>query len=70
MGMFAPENAQVAQIVIDLLEIEGKEKVLNYIKEGQTLLNVVNEQKSQIEQLTALLAKFKQNQQAMPGGNV
>ncbi len=55
LGVFNPENAQSSQIAIELMEFEGKEKVLSYIKEGQTLYNIVRQQAAQIQQLTAML---------------
>lgn len=55
MGMFNPENSQAAMIAIELMEFDNKEKALSYIKEGQTLYNLVQQQAAQIQQLTAML---------------
>lgn len=59
MGAFNPENAQAAQIAIDLMEFEGKEKVLSYIKEGQTLYNIVQQQAQQIQQYQTILGQMQ-----------
>lgn len=48
MGMFAPENAQMALITIEMMEFEGKDKVIEYIKQGQTLMNIIEQQKQVI----------------------
>ena len=45
MGIFNPENAQMALITIEMMEFEGKDKVIEYIKQGQTLMNVIEQQK-------------------------
>ena len=58
MGAFNPENAQAAQIAIELMEFDGKEKVLNYIKEGQTLYNVVQQQQAQIQQYQMMMSQM------------
>ena len=66
MGMFNPENAQVAQIAIEMMEFEGKEKILSYIREGQTLLNVVKEQQAQIQQMSQMLNTMQQSGVGLP----
>ena len=66
MGAFNPENAQAAQIAIELMDFEGKEKVLNYIKEGQTLYNVVQQQAQQIQQMQMMMSGMTPQQGAMP----
>ena len=55
MGVFNPENAQGAMIAVELMEFEGKDKVLSYVKEGQTLYNIVQQQQAQIQQLMSMM---------------
>lgn len=62
MGVFNPENAQMASIMLDMMEFEGKEKVLEKICQGQTLLNLVNQLNGQLEQMNKALDQA--NQQA------
>ncbi len=45
MGILNPENAQMALITVEMMEFEGKDKVIEYIKQGQTLMNVIEQQK-------------------------
>lgn len=57
LGVFEPERAQASLIAVELMEFEGKEKLLAYIREGQTLHNVVQQQAEQIQQLRMMLAQ-------------
>ena len=58
MGAFNPERAQEMLIAIDLMEFEGKEKVVDYVKEGQTLLNMLQQAHGQIMKYEAILAQL------------
>lgn len=40
-GFFDPERAQQALICLEMMDFEGKEKVLDYVQQGQTLLNQI-----------------------------
>ena len=53
LGFFAPENAQQASIALEALEFDGKEQILEKVKEGATLLNTCNQLKARLEQITA-----------------
>lgn len=59
MGAFNPQNAQAAQIALELMEFEGKDKVLTYVKEGQTLFNIVQQQQAQIQQMQMLISQMQ-----------
>ncbi len=59
LGAFNPENAQSALIAVELMEFEGKEKVLSYIREGQTLYNVVQQQAAEIQQMQTVLMQVQ-----------
>ena len=52
-GVFAPENAQAAMTVLELMEFEGKEKALDFVKQGMTLQN----QLAQMQQTLEMLAR-------------
>ena len=55
MGFFNPEMAQQSMIALDMMDFEGIEKIREKIAEGQTLLNIVQQQQQQIAQLAGLL---------------
>lgn len=63
MGAFNPERAQEIQGVLLMMEFEGKEKVEDYVKEGQTLLNMLQQAQAQIMQYEMMLAQLG----ALPG---
>jgi hypothetical protein len=41
-GFFEPERAQQSLIALEMMDFEGKEKIVEYVTQGQTLLNQVN----------------------------
>ena len=59
MGIFNPENAQMALAMLELMDFEGKDKVISYVSQGATLHNVVMQQRQQIAQLQAMLGKVR-----------
>lgn len=55
MGFFDPNRAQEAMIALDMMEFEGKDKVMEKVMQGQTLLNVVQQMSMQMQQMATLL---------------
>ena len=55
MGFFNPEQAQQSLMALDMMDFEGIEKLREKVAEGQTLLNIVQQQQQQIAQLAAML---------------
>ena len=55
MGFFNPERAQEALIALEMMEFEGKEKVVEQIQQGQTLLSIVQQQSQLLAQLTGMM---------------
>lgn len=55
MGFFNPEAAQQSMLALEMMDFEGIEKVKEHVQQGQTLLNIVQQQQQQIAQLTQLL---------------
>lgn len=55
MGFFNPERAQEAMIALDMMEFEGKDKVLQQVQQGQTLMNLIQQMSAQMQQMAALL---------------
>ena len=60
MGIFNPENAQMALAMLELMDFEGKEKVVRYVSEGATLHNVIQQQMQTIAQLQQMLGMAQQ----------
>lgn len=54
-GFFNPEMAQQALICLDMMDFEGKEGVMEHIKEGQTLFNQVQMLNQQVMGVTQAL---------------
>ena len=55
MGFFNPEMAQQTMIALDMMDFEGIDKIREKVAQGQTLLNIVQQQQQQIAQLAGLL---------------
>lgn len=55
MGMFAAERADEALIALEGMQFEGKEKLMDMIRNNKTLLDAVNELAQQNEMLQAML---------------
>lgn len=66
LGVFNPELAQQSLVMLDMMEFEGKEKIKQYVMEGQTLQNIVMQQQQQIMQLTAQLGMIVNPQMGQP----
>ena len=43
MGFFNPERAQEALLALEMMDFEGKDKIVDQVREGQTLLNLLNQ---------------------------
>ncbi|MCQ4771893.1 hypothetical protein NE579_15820, partial [Intestinimonas massiliensis] len=54
-GLFNPERAQEAVIALEMMEFEGKDKVMEQVRRGQTLLNVFQQMAAQMDQMAMLL---------------
>lgn len=55
LGFFNPQRAQEAVGALEMMEFEGKEKVLEQIKQGKTLMNSMEQMGKQMEQMGTLL---------------
>ncbi len=58
-GLLNPQNAQMAVPVIKMMTFEGKDEILRYIEEGQTLLNQLTEMQQANQQLMRELAMMQ-----------
>lgn len=54
-GLFNPERAQEAVIALEMMEFEGKDKVMEQVRRGQTLLHVCQQMAAQMDQMAMLL---------------
>ena len=63
-GLFAPQNADSALAVLDMMQFEGKDKVVERVQQNGTLAQMVQQLMMQVQQLTAALGM----QQAAPAG--
>lgn len=51
LGFFNPERAQEALGALEMMEFEGKEKVAEQVRQGQTLLNTCKQMSEQMEKM-------------------
>lgn len=65
-GIFAPQNADSALAVLDMMDFEGKDKVVQKIQQNGTMFQMIQMQAMQIQQLQAALGI----QQAAPEGGM
>ena len=54
MGAFNPERAQEMLGALMLMEFEGKEEVVEFVKNGQTLFNMLQQARMQMAQLMGI----------------
>ena len=54
-GFFNPERAQEAQGALEMMDFEGKDKIVEYVQQGQTLMNIVQQLSQQVQQLLTLV---------------
>ena len=57
MGFFDPNKAQESVIALEMMDFEGKDKVLEMVQQGQTLMALVQQQAMLIQQLTGAPAE-------------
>ena len=55
LGFFNPERAQEALGALEMMEFEGKDKVLEQVQQGQTLLNICQQMSQQLDQMALII---------------
>ena len=55
LGFFDPARAEMALGCLELMEFEGKDRVLERVRQGQTLLGVVQKQQGELEKMARIL---------------
>lgn len=63
MGLFSPERAQESVIALSMMDFEGKDKVLEQVKQGQTLLNICQQMQMEIKRSQLALSVATGQQQ-------
>ena len=56
LGVFNPDRAQEAMILMEMMQFEGKDKVMEKLAEGQTLLNMLKAANKQLAAAEAVLS--------------
>lgn len=67
MGFFNPERAQEALGALELMDFEGKDSVMDTVKQGQTILNICQRMSEQMDKMAALL-QAKTGMDMLSGG--
>ena len=65
MGVFNPENAQAALGMLEMMQFEGRDKVIRYVEQGQTLMNIVEQLQQQLMSMQQALGQFQASSQAI-----
>lgn len=58
LGFFNPERAQESIVALELMEFEGKDKVLEAVRQGQTLLNVCKNMAMQLDSMAGIVQQL------------
>ena len=58
LGAFDPERAQMVLPMLEMMEFEGKDKVVAYVQEGATLLNQMKQMQEQMGMMAAALQQL------------
>lgn len=67
MGFFDPNRAQEAIGALEMMEFEGKDQTTQYIQQGQTLINIVQQMAEQMDRMAAMLGMAPQGVGMTPG---
>lgn len=55
MGFFNPERAQEAMAALEMMEFEGIEKVRESVRQGQTLMNLMQQMSQQMDKMALVI---------------
>ena len=61
MGFFSPERAQESLIALDMMDFEGKDKIIEKVSQGQTLFNMLQQA---MQTIAALTGQMEMTQEA------
>lgn len=57
-GFFDPNNAEQALGALELMEFEGKDRVLQRVQQGQTLLNTMRQQQAEMQKMAVIIQQL------------
>ena len=57
-GFFNPQRAQEAMMALEMMSFEGKDKVMEGVRQGQTLYNIVLQLQAEIEKMAMLFQAY------------
>lgn len=55
MGFFDPSKAEMALGALDMMAFEGREKVVERVQQGQTLMNIIQQMKQQMDSMALII---------------
>lgn len=55
LGFFDPTRADMALAALDMMDFDGKDKVVQRISQGQTLLHVIQQQREQMDKMAMII---------------
>jgi hypothetical protein len=67
-GFFSPERAQEAMGALEMMDFEGIEKVREYVGNGQTLMNIVQQMSAQMDQMAVIIQSLTGKDMGIAGG--
>ena len=59
-GIFAPQNADSAAVMLDMMEFEGKDKLLEKVRQNGQMYQMLQQLMMQVQQLSAMLGMARQ----------
>lgn len=68
LGFFNPERAQEALGALEMMEFESKDKVVEQVKQGQTLLNTCQQMAQQLDQMALIVQQLTGKDMGASGG--
>ena len=66
-GIFAPQNADSALAVLDMMDFEGKDQVVQRVQQNGTMMQMIQQMAMQIQQLQAMLGMQQPSSDAPVG---
>lgn len=67
-GFFSPERAQEAMGALEMMDFEGIEKVREYVGNGHTLMNIVQQMSARMDQMAAIIQTLTGKDMGIAGG--
>ena len=65
-GFLNPDNANMALAALEMMEFDGKEKIIEHVKQGQTYQKIILDMQSQIDQMKIERGMFSTEPEQIP----